>query len=135
VNLKWNHFEGFQTLSTIRTAEAQAEAARAQLQQAELAASAEVWARFHNYETALRKYESSGVVLKSATAARELALESYKSGVKTLLDLLNAETQLSQARSQQVAVRQEVFTALAYLTHVTGLTEKGHNGIDQPQQQ
>jgi len=135
VNLKWNLFDGFQTLSTIRTAEAQAEAARAQLQQAELAASAEVWARFHNYETALRKYESSGVVLKSATAARELALESYKSGVKTLLDLLNAETQLSQARSQQVAVRQEVFTALAYLTHVTGLTEKGHNGIDQPQQQ
>ncbi len=134
-SLKWNLFDGFQTLSSVRTAEAQAEAARAQLRQAELAAGSEVWARFHNYETALRKYESSLVVLKSAMAARELSLESYKSGVKTLLDLLNAETQLSQARSQQVAVRQEVFSALAYLTHVTGLTEKGHHGIAQPQQQ
>ena len=129
VSLKWNLFDGFQTLSSTRTAQAQAEAMRAQLRQAELAASAEIWARFQNYETALRKYEFSTIALKSAIASQEMALESYKSGVKTILDLLNAETQLSQARSQQVAAQQEVFTALAYLTHVTGLIEKGRLGI------
>ncbi len=129
VNLKWNLFDGLQTLSSVRTAESQAEAMRAQLRQAELAASAEIWARFQNYETALRKHEFSTVALKSAAASREMALESYNAGVRTLLDLLNAENQLSQARRQQVAVRQEVFTALAYLTHVTGLIEKGHTGI------
>jgi outer membrane protein len=102
---------------------------RAQLRQAELAASAEIWARFQNYETALRKHEFSTVALKSAAASREMALESYNAGVRTLLDLLNAENQLSQARRQQVAVRQEVFSALAYLTYVTGLIEKGHTGI------
>lgn len=130
--LKWNLFDGFQTLSAVRTAEAQAAALRAQLQQAELLASAEIWARFHNYETALRKHEFSTVALNSAAAARELAFESYQSGVKMMLDLLNAEAQLSQARSQVVTARQEVFTALAYLAHVTGLTEKGHTGIQQP---
>lgn len=135
VNLKWNLFDGLQTLSSVRAAEAQAAATRAQLSQAELAASAEIWARFQNYETALRKYEFSTVALKSAAASREMALESYNAGVSTLLDLLNAETQLSQARSQQVAVRQEVFTALAYLTHVTGLIEKGHRGIEPFKQQ
>lgn len=125
LSLKWNLFDGFQTLSSIRTAEAQAEAMRAQLRQAELAASAEIWARFHNYETALRKHEFSSMALTTATASREMAFESYTSGVKTILDLLNAETQLAQARSRQIAVRQEVFTALANLAYVTGLIEKG----------
>jgi outer membrane protein len=132
--LKWNLFDGFQTLSSIHTAEAQAEAMRAQLRQAELGASAEIWARFQNYETALRKHEFSLIALKSATASQDLALQSYKAGVKTILDLLNAETQVSQARSQLVASRQEVFTALANLTHVTGLIEKGRTGIQGQQE-
>ncbi len=125
VSLKWNLFDGFQTLSSVRTAEAQADAMRAQLKQSELAASAEIWARFQNYETALQKNTFSSAALTSATAAWETALDSYKSGVKSILDLLNAENQLAQARSQQVAVRQEVFTALATLAYATGIVEKG----------
>lgn len=125
LSLKWNVFDGLQTLSSIRTAKAQTEAARAQLKQAEVAASAEIWARFQNYETALRKYDFSTMALTTATASHQMALESYKSGVKSILDLLNAENQLAQARSQQIAVRQDVFTALANLAYVTGLIEKG----------
>jgi outer membrane protein TolC len=63
--------------------------------------------------------------MKSAGASLELAFESYQSGVKTILDLLNAENQLAQTRSQQIAARQEVFTALANLAHATGIIEKG----------
>jgi outer membrane protein TolC len=129
VSLKWNLFDGLQTLSSVRTAEARADAMRAQLSQAELGASTEIWASFQKYETALKKYQFSSMALKSATASREMAFESYNAGVKTLLDLLSAETQLAQARAQNIAVKQEVFTALAYLTHVTGLIEKGHKGI------
>jgi TolC family type I secretion outer membrane protein len=125
LSVKWNLFDGFQTLSTVRTAEAQTEALRAQLKQAELGASAEIWARFQNYETALQKYKFSAQAMKSASASLELAFESYQSGVKTILDLLNAENQLAQTRSQQVSARQEVFTALANLAHATGITEKG----------
>ena len=125
LSLKWNLFDGFQTLSTVRTAEAQSEALRAQLKQAELAASAEIWARFQNYETALQKHQFSSQAMKSAGASLELAFESYQSGVKTILDLLNAENQLAQTRSQQIAARQEVFTALANLAHATGIIEKG----------
>lgn len=135
LSLKWNLFDGLQTLSSIRTAEAQAEAFRAQLKQAELAASAEIWARFQTYETALRKHQFSTLAMKSATASREMALDSYQSGVKTILDLLNAENQLAQTRNQQIAARQDVFTALANLAHAAGLIEKGSmafkdNGTD-----
>ena len=125
ISVKWNIFDGFQTLSTKRTAEAQAEATRAQLKQAELGASAEIWTRFHNYETALRLQTLSLSSLNSATASWQLAMESYKSGVKSLLDVLNAEAQLAQARSQQIVARQDVFTALANLAHATGIIEKG----------
>jgi outer membrane protein TolC len=125
VSVKWNIFDGFQTLSTKRTAEAQAEATRAQLKQAELGASAEIWTRFQNYETALRLQDFSLSALTSATAAQQLAMDSYKSGVKSILDVLSAETQLAQARSQHIVARQEVFTALANLAHATGLIEKG----------
>lgn len=127
LSLKWNLFDGFQTLSTTRTAEAQADSMRATLRQAELGASAEIWSRFQAYETALRKYEFSEAALKSAAAARQAAMDSYTSGVKGILDLLSAENQLTDARSRQIAVRQEVFTTLATLAHATGLIEKGKN--------
>ena len=96
-----------------------------QLKQAELAASADVWARYHNYETALQKYKFSTAYLNSASTSYDLALDSYKAGLKSILDLLNAESQLAQARSQQVASRQETFTALATLAYAAGLLEKG----------
>ena len=125
LSLQWTLFDGFQILSAKRIAQAQADSLQAQLQQAELAASAEVWTRYHNYETALQKYKFSAAYLNSASSSYHLALDSYKAGLKSILDLLNAESQLAQARSQQIASRQETFIALANLAYSTGLLEKG----------
>ncbi|MFH0878096.1 MAG: TolC family protein [Lentisphaerota bacterium] len=130
LSLQWTLFDGLQTRAAKRGALAQLESTRAQLQQAELAASAEVWTRFANYETAAQKYTASSAYLQSATAAYELALDSYKSGLKSILDLLNAESQLAQARSQQIASRQDTFIALAQLAYSTGLLEQG--GMSEP---
>ena len=87
-----------------------------------------MWARYHNYETALQKYKFSTAFLNSASSSYDLALDSYKAGLKSVLDLLNAENQLAQARSQQIASRQETFTALANLAYSTGLLEKDGSG-------
>lgn len=124
-NLQWTLFDGSQTRNARRSATEQAESVRAQLQQAELGASADVWSRYQGYETALKKYQFSAAYLKSATASHEKALDSYKAGLKSILDLLNAEAQLAQARQQNVAARQEAFTALVQLAYSTGLLEKG----------
>jgi len=120
LTVQWDLFDGWQTESQIRTAEEQAKAAEATLEQAELNACADVWARFQNYETALQKYAFSVAYSKSATAARDLASEAYAAGLKTVLDLLTADSQLASARSQQVVARQEVFTSLANLIYATG---------------
>ena len=128
LSLQWPLFDGLQTRSARNVARAQAASAAAQLKQAELAASAEVWTTYHDYETALQKRAFSAAFLKSATASHGLALDSYKAGLTSILDLLNAESRLAQARSQDVAVRQEVFRALADLAHATGGLEAGGAG-------
>jgi outer membrane protein len=132
LSLKWTLFNGFQTTSARNIAIEQARAAEAQLKQAELVASAEVWSRYQTYRTALQKHDFSAAFLNSASTSYALALDSYKAGLRGILDLLNAETQLAQARSQQVAARQEVAAALVGLAHATGLLEKASS--IQPQQ-
>lgn len=129
--LRWNLYDGGQTLSSIRTAEAFADALRAQIRQAELAASAEIWSRYQLYETALTKYAFSLAALDSAAASRQAAMDSYTSGVRSLLDVLSAESQLAQTRGQAVASRQAAFIALANLAYATGLTERG--ALTQPE--
>ena len=123
--LQWTLFDGFQTLSAKRAAAAQADSAQAQLQQAELTASADVWNRFSAYETALERHTVSIAYLTSASASYDLALDSYKNGLSNIIDLLNAESKLAQARTQYVSARQDAFTALANLAYATGRLEKG----------
>jgi len=123
--LQWTLFDGFQTLSAKRAAAAQADSAQAQLQQAELAASADVWTKYYNYETALERHTVSIAYLTSASASYDLALDSYKNGLSNIIDLLNAESKLAQARTQYVSARQDAFTALANLAYATGRLEKG----------
>jgi outer membrane protein TolC len=125
LSLQWTLYDGLQNVSEKRIAVADAASARAQLRQAELAASADVWTRYHNYETAVQKYKFSVTYLESASAAYNLAMDSYKAQLIDILDLLNAETQLAQARMQNVATRQDVFAALANLAYSMGLLEKG----------
>ncbi len=125
LSLRWTLFDGNQTRSARRAARDQADAARARLRQAELAAGSDVWSRYQSYETALQKLVFSTAFLKSATASYDLALDSYKAGLRSILDLLNAESLTAQARSQQIAARQDAFTALTRLAHAVGLLEKG----------
>ncbi|MEI6149233.1 MAG: TolC family protein, partial [bacterium] len=117
ISLKWTLFNGFQTTSARQIATEQANAVAAQLKQVELAASGDVWTRYQTYRTALQKNEFSTAFLKSASSSHALALDSYKAGLSGILDLLSAETLLAQARSQQVASRQEVSAALTGLAY------------------
>ena len=130
LSLQWTLFDGMQTLNAKRAAAAQAESVRSQLQQAELAASSDVWTGHQNYQTALKKFQASAALLKSAQAAYDLALDSYKAGLMSILDLLTAEAQLARARSEHIGARQDAFTALANLAHASGTLDK--ENLDMP---
>ncbi len=130
LSLQWTLFDGMQTKYAKKAAQAQSESVRSQLQQAELAASAAVWSGHQNYRTALKKVQASGALLKSAQAAYDLALDSYKAGLLSILDLLTAEAQLALARSQAIGARQDAFTALAALAYASGTLDK--ENLDVP---
>lgn len=131
INLQWTLFDGLRTISAQRAAAAQAAAARDQLAQAELAASAVVWNSYSAYETALEKHIFSVAYLNSAKAAYDLALDSYANGLNSMLDVISAESRLAQARQQDITARQDAFTALANLAYAVGRLEKGAVGRGQ----
>ena len=128
LSLEWTIFDGFRTASAKRAARAQSDAVRSQLRQAEVAASADVWNGMQRYATALEKFAASEAFLRSSQAAYGLALDGYQAGLRSVLDLLTAESQSAQARSQQIAARLEALTALANLAFATGELEKGAAG-------
>lgn len=131
LNLKWTLFDGLRTISAKRAAAAQADAARDQLAQAELAASAVVWNSYAAYETALEKNIFSLAYLNSASASYNLALDSYSNGLNSMLDVISAESRLAQARQQNITARQDAFTALANLAYAVGRLEKDSVGRGQ----
>ncbi len=127
--LKWDIFTGFGDLEKKRQAEAEEAAAREALSSAEIQASNEVWSKYYAFKTAVRKYGFSQSYLETARESYNLARESYESGLKSILDLLQSQSALSSARSQVITAERDVFISLAELAHATGtLTREGLSG-------
>lgn len=120
LSVNWDIFDGFYLYSKVKEAKALLEAQKDSLKQAELSASAEVWTDFYQYNTAVKKLEFSRSFLQSAQEAYDLALEGYDVGVKNILDLLSAQSQLSDARSKVVSAERDLFAALVELSHSMG---------------
>ena len=118
--LKWQIFDGFLTVAKKRKAQAEAEAARAALMASELAASSDVWSSYQDFQTAIQKYAFSKAYLESSKESYDLALEGYDAGLKSILDLLNAQSKLSSARNQMIQNEKDLYMALVKLAHAAG---------------
>ena len=125
VAVRWDIFDGYRNRNEQHAAAALARAAREQLRQAELAAGAEIWIQYNSLDTALQQLVFSRSVLVTATETQRMASESYQAGMKGILDLINAETRLAEARIQVITSRQAIFSALARLAHAAGTLSKG----------
>jgi len=120
LSLDWDVFNGFENLSKKRAAQREADAELEQLKGLELQASAEVWKKYYAFKTAVQKLVYSKSYLESAQAAYDLALLGYETGLKSILDLLESQSELSEARSKLVTSREDTFVSLAELAHATG---------------
>ncbi len=120
LSLGWDIFDGFYSMNKKYEAEAQESAQRAKLVELELEASADVWSKFYNYSAAVSKLKYSQAFLKSSKASYDLAFEGYGAGLKDILDLLQTQSALSDARAKLVASRTDLFISVAQLAHATG---------------
>ncbi len=102
LNYKLPLFTGFDTSYKISAAKFKREQERYTLEETRNNIKNEVWSAYHDYQTALKSYEVSKKVLKSAEENEKVAFKSYEIGKTDIINLLTAESQLADARDSQV---------------------------------
>ncbi|MCI0348280.1 MAG: TolC family protein, partial [Acidobacteriales bacterium] len=103
-------FTGFSQTYTERAAESDLRAQREALTKAQLSVELDVWNAWHNYETAKRSWETSQDQMASANQLKDVALGRYKEGLGSILDVLNAQLQYSNALQSQLENRHNLLT-------------------------
>jgi outer membrane protein TolC len=120
LNLRIPLFSGFRDTYSVRQAEAQAaqaEAARdALFQQTEL----DVWQSYYDLQTAASGIGSTEAQVKSAEQTAQATLARYRAGFGSILDLITAQQDESNARVQRIQSYLDWFTALARLNFSLG---------------
>ena len=79
-----------------------------------------MWTKYYNYNTAVKKLKFSQAYFESSLASHDLALEGYAEGLKSMLDLLQAQSALSDSRAKFIDSQKGLFVAVAELAHATG---------------
>jgi len=125
LNLNIPLFTGFRDTYNVRQAEAragQAEAARDTLfRQTEL----EVWQSYYDVQTAADGVSTTAVQLRAAQQTAEATLARYRGGFGSLLDLITAQVDESNARVQRIQSFLDWFTAVARLNLSIGASDSG----------
>ncbi len=111
VQLRVPLFEGFGRSYRIQAAKAQAESKEAELAATERQVALDVWTAYQNLMTQLANLDTVSELLQSAQSSFDVAQGRYKAGVGTLVELLNAQTALANARQQKVQIQADLQNA------------------------
>jgi outer membrane protein len=111
--LQWTVFDGGARKNRLAEAQANVHEAEAQANVTRNQITDEVWSAYANLNTAFRQRQAAIALLESASQSYSAALESYKYGVRNLLDVTAAQRTLAQARSADVSARTQVLTSFA----------------------
>ncbi len=114
-------FSGFTTINAIRQAEAQVDSAIAGFKNQELQALLTVVTNYYAVNTALETYENSREAFRYAKEAYEAALFSYKTGSKSIVDVLQAENQLNSSRATFIQSEYGWYIAIANFVYSRGV--------------
>jgi TolC family type I secretion outer membrane protein len=118
----WNIFDGMLTRGKIKQAEA--ELGRAEIEQDDTRRAIELEVRqaYSDYVQALELLEAQKKTVEQAEESLRLADARFKAGSGTQLDVLSAQTALTEARSNEVVALHDYNVALAKLERATGAT-------------
>ena len=123
--LTWDIFEGFSRQYELISSRAKERAAAQQLKETEISIISAVWTYYYAYTSALKQLDSTTAAVEASQEAYNATKAAYDNGVSTLTDLLNAQSLLSQARSQKVSAESSLAISIAQLAHATGALTAG----------
>jgi outer membrane protein len=118
--LNWNIFDGMATYGKVVQAKAQLAHAKADLEDRSRQIELEVRTDYSSLIEAREVLESQQKVQEQADEALRLARARAEAGTGTRLDVLNAETQLTQARTTQVQALHDYDVARARFQRAIG---------------
>ncbi|MBK1889316.1 TolC family protein [Undibacterium sp. 14-3-2] len=95
-------FDGFSSKYKSRAAQAKIEFAQYELKGAEQKVANEVWVNYQNFLAELSNLETTEILIQSATQSFEVSKGRYKAGIGNILELLKAQSDLSDAKQQRI---------------------------------
>jgi outer membrane protein len=118
--LRWDLFTGFSRINAVREAEAVRRASAAALQARELAAIAEVWRAYYEFQSSHKRYEFAKALLSASQESHDALLDTYRQGLSTIVELLSADRDLANARYTMIQSTADLLTASAATVHAVG---------------
>jgi outer membrane protein TolC len=122
-NVRFPLFNGFRDRYQHRLAEAQAEQAAANRDTLYRQTELDVWQAYYDVQTAASGVGTTESQVKSAEQTAQATLARYEAGFGSLLDLITAQQDESNARVQRIQSYLDWFTALARLQFSTGYND------------
>lgn len=116
----WNIFDGFQTRGKVVQAKAAHEKSKLELDDTSSRIEIEVRTSYSTFVQAREVLESQKKVQEQAEEALRLAKSRAENGAGTQLDVLNAETALTEARTTQIEAKHDYAVAVAKLERAIG---------------
>ncbi len=120
----WNIFDGRATAGRVAQARSQVEQSRLSLTEAQLAVDVEVRRAFSQWQEATELAEASKKVVEQATESVRLASVRFSTGSGTQLDLLQAQVDLTTARTNQIQSNYSYNVAVNSLRKAMGMTDE-----------
>ena len=116
-------FSGFRDTYSVRQAQAQAQAAEANRDVLVRQAEVEVWQGYYELNTVTSSISSTEAQVRSAEQTAQATLARYRSGFGSILDLITAHQEESNARVQLIQSYLDWFTTLARLQAAVGASD------------
>ncbi len=121
LSLSYPIFTGFYIQGNIQQNLASLEAQLYSYDQSQLEAKLDVVTNYNSVLTALESYDYSVKYLEYARDSFDSNLTGYKKGTKDIVDVINAEATLSDARSSLISSETQVHTSMANLAYTGGV--------------
>ena len=121
---QWNIFDGRATAGRVAQARSIAQQTKLSLDEAQLGVDVDVRRAFSQWQEATELAQSSQKVVDQATEAVRLANARYAAGTSTQLDVLQAQVDLTTARTNQLQAFYTYDVAVAQLRNAMGMADE-----------
>ena len=118
--LSWSLFDGGARKRKLEIAKSGREAAQDELESFRDRAISQVWRYYSDTKLAIRRLEVAAALVEASEKSYQQTFEAYQNGLSSLVDVLVARRELSQARYTQLDTRATVLESSAALAFASG---------------